>query len=182
MIKKIITLFVLSAFVLSCDSDDNDSGDANDSGTESLLVGEWDVTSFTFTGTGKWKEGGILPITADAEGFGYDMDKISFKITEDPDIIASEGTISLDIDIEIKALGQNLNEKVEDFELNFLGPWSHQPEANTFTLTIEGETVVADIIELTETKFKLMAPLKQTREISGRSVDLDIEAIITLEK
>lgn len=163
--KKILVLFVFSAFIFGCETSDNETPTAS-------IIGVWNGVSINFTGTGNAEIQGV-PVTADVDGEGYDID-YTVTFTEDPNTVTSIGAISVEATATIQ--GQTYTESEEGVTLDFSGPWSQ--DGNILTLTIEGEEVIANIVELTETSLLLQFIIERAETINGVAItaDLDVNA------
>lgn len=163
--KKILILFVFSAFIFGCETSDNDL-------TTASIIGVWNGVSINFTGTGA-AEIQVVPVTADVDGEGYDID-YTVTFDEDPNTVSTVGNFSVEATATLQ--GQTYTESEEGIALDFSGPWSQ--DGNTVALTIEGEEVIANIVELTETSLVLQFIIERVETINGISItaDLDVNA------
>ena len=163
--KKILVLFVFSAFIFGCETSDNDLPTAS-------IIGVWNGVSINFTGTGNAEIQGV-PVTADVDGEGYDID-YTVTFDEDPNIVSSIGTISAEVTATLQ--GQTYTESEEGISIDFSGPWSQ--DGNTLALTIDGEDIIANIVELTESSLVLQFITERVETINGVAItaDLDVNA------
>ena len=92
-------------------------------------------------------------------------------MTEDPNVITSTGTYSLELTATI--LGLPMSENVEDLFLLEDSEWSRN--GNELTLTAQGQSQTATIIELTDNS--MIISLEVVQEIMGNMVTADAIAV-----
>ena len=160
--KKILVLFVFTAFLFGCETTDNETPTAS-------IIGIWNGVSINFTGTGAAEIQGV-PVTADVDGEGYD---INYTVTfaEDPNTVSSVGSFSAEATATLQ--GQTYTESEEGISIDFSGPWGQ--DGNILTLTIEGEEVIANIVELTETSLTLQFIIERVETINDVAITADID-------
>ncbi|MDC9723833.1 MAG: hypothetical protein PSN34_13820, partial [Urechidicola sp.] len=160
--KKILVLFVFSAFIFGCETSDNETPTAS-------IIGVWNGISINFTGTGAAEIQGV-PVTADVDGEGYDID-YTVTFTEDPNTVTTVGIFSVEATASIQ--GQTYTESEENISIDFSGPWNQ--DGNTLALTINGEDVIANIVELTETSLVLQFIIERVETINGVAITADVD-------
>ncbi|GAB5563032.1 MAG: hypothetical protein Wins2KO_00950 [Winogradskyella sp.] len=165
--KKLFILFLLSFSLLACSSDDN--GSNNTSGN---ILGTWNGVSVDLSGSTNVDFQG-QNFDVNFVGESYDED-FSILVTENPNVISSTGTYSLELTATI--LGLPMSENVEDLFLLEDSEWSRN--GNELTLTAQGQSQTATIIELTDNSMTIS--LEVVQEIMGNMVTAD--AIAVFEK
>lgn len=167
--KKLIFLFVFSAFLFGCESSDNDLPEVS-------IVGTWTGTAIDFTGTAQTEVQGI-PVRVNLVGEGYDLN-FTYTLTENPNTATSEGSYSMEVTARV--LGQSQTEIRENIPADFSGPWSQN--GDTLTLTVEGEEVIANITELTETTLILEFNVERTEMMNGVEVTSNILMTVSFSR
>ncbi|MFK5879072.1 MAG: lipocalin family protein [Flavobacteriaceae bacterium] len=167
--KKIIFLFIFSAFLLGCDTTENDIPTVS-------IVGTWTGTAIDFTGTAQTEVQGI-PVTANLVGEG-DTLNFTYTLTENPNTATSEGSYNMEVTASV--LLQSQTEYRENVPADFSGPW--EQNGDTLTLTFEGEEVIANIVELTETTLVLQFAITQTEEINGFEATVTLDMMISFSR
>jgi len=144
--KKFALLFILtlSFSLTSCSDDDN-----NSSNTSGELVGTWMGTAIDYSGTTETTVQGIT-IDADFVGEAYDID-YSLTFSENPNNVEADGSYSIELETTVN--GQTTTQDVEDLEFLNDGTWSR--DGNDLTITDDGQSSTARIVELTDTTLRI---------------------------
>lgn len=154
IMKKILLLFIASSLLISCGTSECDCAGPS-------ITGNWTGTAIDFTGTAQTEVQGI-PVRVNLVGEGYDLN-FTYTLTENPNTATSEGNYSMEVTASV--LGQSQTEFRENVPVDFSGPWSQN--GDTLTLTVDGEEVIANIIELTETSLILEFNIEKTEMVNG---------------
>ena len=167
--KKILLLLIVSSLFISCDTSECDCAAPS-------IIGNWTGIAIDFTGTAQVEVQGF-PVTVNLTGEGYDLD-FSYTLAENPNTATSEGNYSMEVTASV--LGQSQTEYRENVPADFSGPW--EQNGDTLTLTFEGEEVIANIIELTETTLVLQFDITQTQEINGFEANVTLDMMISFSR
>ena len=176
MRKLRILLVAVTLILVSCSSND-DSTNANVS-----IVGTWELTSFTGSGTGTTTIQ-MLPVTFNINANSF-SENYQLIFTENPNELTSQGTFGLTI--QISALGQSMTETIDDAESllpisnTAASDWSLS--GNQLTLTANGETVSLTVMELTETNLTLRVAIDEQVDANGTVVDAQLSGEIDFVK
>jgi hypothetical protein len=144
------------------------------------LVGEWNVTAQTLdTSTTASNQG--ITISSNTKSYGKDFNFL-FTFSENPNVISAIGTYTSVNTTTIP--GQS--DLVQEFDVNSIdgfdsGNWSLSGNTITFTDN-NNEESFAEIVEYSGTKLILKAVVNEEQDISGVSVKISGEMLLTLEK
>jgi len=167
--KKIIFLFALITFTISCDTTE-----CGCSIPSERIVGHWNGTAININGTTQVTLPGFpIPVPVSIVGEGYDLN-FTYTLTENPNEAVSEGSYS--IEITASAVGRLFTENQENIEVDFSGPWNQ--DNDLLTMTVNGQEVTATILELTATT--LILELSTEQKITYEGEDININAITTI--
>ena len=170
LLEKVFLLFVLGLLISSCSKDDTPQN------TSAEVLGVWNCSSVDYTGTSVTEYLG-QNITADFIGEGYNVD-FTFTLSENPNVASSDGSYSIKLSTTI--LGQTTVQNIEDIAFTYVGTWSL--DDNKITITQEGESSVATIVELTDNSLKLNIQEERTISNNGANVTTTTDTDITFIK
>jgi len=167
--KKIIFLFALITLTISCDTTE-----CGCSIPSERIVGHWNGTAIDINGTTQVALPGFpisVPVTIIGEGYNLNF---TYTLAENPDEATSEGSYSMEI--TATTVGQSFTENQENIEFDFSGPWSQ--DNDLLTMTVNGQEVIATILELTATTLIIEFSTEQMVTYDGQ--DIIINAITTI--
>ena len=172
--KKFNFLFIVIALLFASCSDDDSVNDPGDISGD--LLGTWIGVDVDYTGDSTTEVQG-QQFVADFVGEAYDVD-YTLTFTENPNEVVANGSYS--IELTTTTMGISQVDNVENLE--FLNDGSWLRTGNQLSVTTDGETTVATILELTATS--LILGSSQTEEINeqGISVTSNIDVIMTYSK
>ncbi|MEL6811966.1 MAG: lipocalin family protein [Bacteroidota bacterium] len=173
-ILKILFLAVLTAAFVGC-SDDDDGG--NPVGGAADLVGTWNGTGVSYSGTTETTANGVT-ISADFVGEGYDYN-YTVTFSENPNQVTSEGSYS--IELTTTSGGQTITQNVENISFSEVGEWSISGDQLTVT-SATGDPSTATIVELTANSLILNIVDVQTQNAGGTSVTSTTDSTFTFSK
>ncbi|MFK5855600.1 MAG: hypothetical protein QM503_05680 [Bacteroidota bacterium] len=169
-LEKVLLLLVLGLTIISCSKDETPQTSSAD------VVGVWNCSSVDYTGSTVTEFLG-QSMTADFIGEGYDVD-FTFTLSENPNVASSNGSYS--IKLTTTTLGQTIDQNIENIAFTYVGTWSMAD--NKISITSEGETSVATIVELTDTVLKLNILEESTTSNNGATVTSTVDTHMTFVK
>jgi hypothetical protein len=168
--KKLKLLFVvtLALTIASCSNNDDDS-----SNTSGDILGTWVGVDVDYSGNSVTEFAGE-EIVSDFVGEAFDVD-YTLVFTENPNELVTDGSYS--IELTTTTAGQTQVETVENLEFLNDGTWSKS--GNELTITSNGQTTVATILELTDNSLTLKSVTEQGFSQQGITIITTVNAIAT---
>ena len=177
MKKLFLQLFAITVIFSSCSSSDSDSGDNEDPQNPTAeIIGTWNGVDVEYSGTTTFTILGENVVSTFI-GEAYDVD-FTLIFTENPNNVVADGSYSLNL--TVTTLGEVQTETVENLELLDTGTWIIS--GSTLSITAEGETTEATIMELTETSLILRIIEEENYVENGLEISAEIEALVTLSR
>ena len=164
----IITLLILIA---GCKKEND-----NDPTINASVVGEWTCTAIDYTGTTVTEMSG-QSLTTDFVGEGYDVD-FTLTFTESPNNVTSDGSYS--IKLTTTFYGQSTEQDIEGQSFSYTGTWSMS--GSELSITQGGETSVATIQELTDSKLSIYIKDVQTLTNMGATATTTTEMNVSFTR
>ncbi len=172
MLKKINFFYLMTLLVLfsSCGKD-------NDGTAAADIQGDWDLISYTYTGTSTTTVGG-QSFSSDFTGEAKNMDwTIDMKSNNK---FVSSGDMTIVITMDIAGQPFEFDQPFADWLGT--GDYSIVDDKITFKSENAAETTVCDVVELTSNTLKMGCPVTITSTQQGAVSTSVLAASITLEK
>ena len=148
-VLKFVSVFCLTILFISCSSDDSSPIDTNAQADD--LTAIWNLNEITQEGTITTDVQGV-PVQSTFTSFGKDINaQVEFK--QNPNNFTSSGSYTSVVTISL--LGQSNTQEVSVPIDDFLNQGTWSLNNGVMTISQNGETVEANVIELTNTSLKL---------------------------
>lgn len=169
---KLLLLCGLPMMLLSCSREDE-----NPVFDESLLIGDWQITSLDYSGTTTTTLAGFKT-TANFTGKGVGLDMI-VRFLQDPNTVVSEGEYS--IDLKTTVLGQTSTSTLHFSDFMMPGAWKIEG-GNKLIIEAIDVSEEATIKKLDDTDFVMDWSYVTEESEMGISVMQKVKGVYTLTK
>lgn len=170
---KLLLLFFISITVLSCSNDDEGGSQV---GSDAALIGQWVGTGIDYSGNTVTEFQGQT-INADFVGEAFDID-YTLTFSENPNEVISDGTYSIELTTTI--LGQSTTETVPNIGFLESGTWVK--DGDQLTITNNGQTTTATIVELTNDTLVISAVEEETLSQQGATITSTVNLLATFTR
>ncbi|PCE63326.1 lipocalin family protein [Sediminicola luteus] len=163
----LLPTLIITLFITSCSSDDNDDGTIDGSAT---LAGSWNLTEF-YSEDGSFSTTILnIPVNFPMSITGKDYD-LRIDIGENPNMVTGEGSYVTVASVDGLPDAEPVETTINASELE--GKWSKN--GNMLTVSQESEETVFEIVTLNDTELRLKQSFSEEADILEYSATLEAD-------
>lgn len=166
-----LIIFAMLFIITGCKKEDD-----NQPNIDGNIAGVWNCTAIDYTGSTVTEMSG-QSLTTDFVGEGYDID-FTLTFTENPNNVTSDGSYSTKLTTTF--MGQSTEQFIEGQSFTYTGTWTMN--GSELSITQGGETSVATIEELTDSKLVIYIKDVQTMTNMGATATTTTEMNVSFTK